>query len=43
MNEIGGMAEDFKNSRVIYFTTFSDGEEISRPMTNFNDNPYKMM
>jgi general stress protein 26 len=43
MNEIEGMAEDFKQSRVIYFTTFSDREEISRPMTNFNENPYKMM
>jgi general stress protein 26 len=43
MNEIKGMAEDFKNSKVIFFTTFNNGEESSRPMTNFNDDPYKMM
>ncbi len=43
MNEIEGMLEDFKKARVVYLTTFSDGEERSRQMTNLNDDPYKVM
>ena len=43
MKEIRGMLEDFKQAKIVYLTTFSDGEERSRPMTNFNDNPYERM
>ncbi len=43
MEEIEGMLEDFRRARVVYLTTFSDGKERSRQMTNFNDDPYKMM
>lgn len=43
MNEIDGMSEDFKHAKVVFMTTFSDGEERSRPMTNFNVDPYKTM
>lgn len=43
MNEIKGMLEDFKQTKIIFLTTFSEMEETSRPMTNFNENPYEMM
>jgi len=43
MKEIEGMLEDFRRARVVYLTTFSDGEERSRQMTNLNDDPYEMM
>lgn len=43
MNEIEGMAEAFKDAKVVYLTTYKDGEERSRPMTNLNDDPYRMM
>lgn len=43
MIEIEGMLKDFKRAKIVYLTTFSDGKERSRPMTNFNENPYKMM
>ena len=43
MNEIEGMSAAFKQAKLVFLTTFSDGEERSRPMTNFNDDPYNMM
>ncbi len=43
MNRIDGMLEDFKEARVVYMTTFRDGKEESRQMTNFNEDPYKVM
>lgn len=43
MKEIEGMLEDFKQAKIVYLTTFSNGVERSRQMTNFNENPYKMM
>ena len=43
MNVIEGMFEDFKQARVVYLTTLRDGEERSRPMTNFNEDPYSIM
>lgn len=43
MKNIEGMREDFKLAKTVYLTTFTDGEERSRPMTNFNDDPYRMM
>lgn len=43
MNKIEGMLEDFKQARIVYLTTFKDGEERSRPMTNLNEDPYRMM
>ncbi len=43
MERIEGMDEDFRRARVVYLTTFSDGEERSRQMTNFNEDPYGMM
>jgi general stress protein 26 len=44
MNEIKGMSEEFKNARIVYLTTFSEKDDRrNRPMTNFNDDPYRMM
>jgi len=43
MNRIEGMLEDFKRAKGVFLTTFSDGEERSRPMTNFNEDPYRAM
>ncbi len=43
MEEIEGLSSAFKQARLVFMTTFRDGEEISRPMTNFNEDPYKMM
>jgi general stress protein 26 len=43
MNEIEGMLEDFKRARVVYMTTFRNGEERNRPMTNLNEDPYNTM
>jgi general stress protein 26 len=44
MKVIEGMAEQFKNARLIYLTTFSeDGSSRNRAMTNFNEDPYQTM
>jgi general stress protein 26 len=43
MNEIEGLMESFKEARMVYLTTFRDGEEKSRQMTNFNENPYDVI
>ena len=43
MKKIEGMLEDFKQAKVVFLTTFSDGGERSRQMTNFNEDPYKVM
>ncbi|MFP3950999.1 MAG: pyridoxamine 5'-phosphate oxidase family protein [Candidatus Bathyarchaeia archaeon] len=40
MRKLSGLEEAFKRSKTVYLTTFSDGEEHNRPMTNFNDDPY---
>ena len=43
MNEIEGMVEAFKQAKLVFLTTFSDGKERTRPMTNFNEDPYQTM
>jgi len=43
MDEIEGMREAFERAKVVFLTTFENGKETSRPMTNFNDDPYEMM
>jgi general stress protein 26 len=43
MNEIAGLKEAFREAKVVFLTTFRDGEEMDRQMTNFNDDPYKRM
>lgn len=44
MNRIQGMLEDFKHAKIVYLVTFSKkGERHSRPMTNFNEDPYGMI
>jgi general stress protein 26 len=44
MNRIEGMKEDLARAKVISLTTFDEnGEARSRPMTNFNDDPYVKM
>lgn len=44
MNKIRSMEESFKESKVVSLVTFGlTGEKHSRPMTNFNDDPYNMM
>jgi hypothetical protein len=43
MREIEGLVESFKEARMVYLTTFRDGEERSRQMTNFNEDPYDVI
>ncbi len=43
MEKIEGMDEAFNQARVVFLTTFKDGEERSRHMTNFNEDPYQTM
>ncbi len=43
MKEIEGLAESFKAAKMVYFTTFYNGKERSRQMTNFNEDPYDML
>jgi general stress protein 26 len=43
MREIEGLAESFKDARMVCLTTFRDGEERSRQMTNFNEAPYSVI
>jgi general stress protein 26 len=43
MNEIEGLAESFKEAKMVYLTTFQNGEERSRQMTNFNEDPYDVI
>jgi len=44
MNEIPGLEESFKNHNVIYMITFDkEGESHSRPMTNYNKDPYGLL
>lgn len=39
-----GLTEDFSNARVVYLTTMSkSGKMSSRPMTNFNRDPYNVV
>jgi len=43
MNEIKGMKEAFEKAKVVFLTTYKDGNENSRQMTNFNTDPYTVM
>jgi general stress protein 26 len=44
MEIIEGMREDFAQSKIVLFTTFSSGgDKVSRPMTNYNEDPYSTM
>jgi len=43
MKEIEGMRDAFKHAKIVNLTTFSNKEEKSRPMTNFNDDPYEVI
>jgi general stress protein 26 len=43
MNKVEGLEEGFQEARAVYFTTFKDGEERNRLMTNLNKDPYSMM
>jgi len=43
LEEIEGMLEDFTRAKIVFLTTFSDGRETSRVMTNLNNNPYSTM
>ena len=40
MDKIEGMFEAFKESKVVFLTTYRNGDEHSRPMTNLNDDPH---
>ncbi len=41
MNKLEGMKEDFRNAKVVYITTYGEhGKQYSRPMTNYNEDPY---
>lgn len=42
MKEIKGLSQAFKNTKVVLLTTFTEeGDEISRQMTNYNEDPYQ--
>ena len=42
MKHIEGLEEIFKESKIVYLVTFGlNDEKHSRPMTNFNENPYE--
>lgn len=44
MERIEGMLEDFEQSKVILFSTFYEkGKKLTRPMTNYNYDPYQTM
>ena len=44
MEKIDGMLEDFMQAKVLLFTTLDEkGKKLTRPMTNYNTDPYKMM
>jgi general stress protein 26 len=44
MEKIEGMSEIFRQSKQVFLTTTSKNGEIkTRPMTNYNDSPYKEM
>jgi general stress protein 26 len=43
MNEIEGLKEAFVEAKVVFLTTYRDGEERNRQITNFNEEQYKMM
>jgi len=38
MEKIPGLEEAFKKAKVVFMTTFSENEEHTRQMTNFNEN-----
>ena len=41
INKLEGMEEDFQNAKVVYVTTYGEhGKKYSRPMTNYNKDPY---
>ncbi len=44
MKTIEGADEDFRNARVVYVTTYdTKGKQFTRPMTNYNEDPYGNM
>jgi general stress protein 26 len=43
MRQIEGLKKAFESSPLVYLTTFGDDEKHSRPMTNFNEDPYERM
>ena len=43
MNEIKGMKEAFEKAKVVFLTTYRDGKENNRQMTNFNTDPYEVI
>ena len=44
LEKIDGMKERFKEARLVYLTTFDEVEsKRHRPMTNYNEDPYKLL
>jgi len=43
LERIEGLDEDFRNAKSMFMTTFANGEEHTRVMTNFNTDPYSDM
>jgi general stress protein 26 len=43
LNKISGLEEAFKKTKTVFMTTFSNGKENTRAMTNFNEDPYSMI
>ena len=44
LNKMPGLVEDFKMARIVNMTTFAEnGVKNTRPMTNFNEDPYDEM
>jgi general stress protein 26 len=40
LEQIEGMAESFKEDKIVFLTTYGEDGEHTRPMTNFNEDPY---
>ena len=43
MNDVKGMKEAFERAMVVFLTTYREGKEINRQMTNFITDPYTVM
>jgi general stress protein 26 len=43
LDKLPGLAEAFKKAKIVFLTTYHEGVEQSRKMTNLNEDPYAAM
>ncbi len=43
MEKIEGLAESFRADKIVFLTTYGEDGEHTRPMTNYNEDPYSTM